>query len=100
MRTAFSVLAIVAVAATAYAAGDTRLVSAVKIGDATTAAALLAKKADPNGAEPDGTTPLHWAVRNVAAMLVDRLLKAGANAKAANRYGATPIALACEIGNA
>ena len=87
-------------AASAFAAGDTRLVSAVKRGDSATASALLAGKADPNGAEADGTTPLHWATRNDDAMLVDRLLKAGANSRAANRYGVTPIALACENGNA
>src|SRR5688572_8300638 len=96
MRTGLSILFVVTLAARpAAAAVDTRLVSAVKMGDATTAAALLAKKADPNAAEPDGTTPLHWAARNGDAALVDRLLKAGANAKTANRYGVTPIAVAC-----
>ena len=51
-----------------FAAGDTRLVNAVKMGDSATAAALLAKKADPNAAEPDGTTPLHWAIVVVCAL--------------------------------
>ena len=32
--------------------------------------------------KPDGTTALHWAVRNDDATLVDRLLRAGAKAKA------------------
>jgi ankyrin repeat protein len=100
MRVTFSVVGVAMLAATLYAAGDTRLVSAVKAGDTAAVTALLAKKADPNAAEPDGTTPLHWAVRNDAGALVDRLLKAGANAKTANRYGITPIALACESGNA
>jgi ankyrin repeat protein len=99
MRAVLSLLAVIALAATASAAVDTRLVSAVKMGDSATAAALLARKADPNGAEPDGTTPLHWAVRNDDAALVGRLLKAGADGKAANRYGVTAIALACESGN-
>ena len=79
---------------------DTRLVEAVKAGNTTAAVALLTKKADPNGAEADGTTPLHWAVRNNDLTLIDRLIRAGANAKAANRFGATPIQLACENGSA
>jgi ankyrin repeat protein len=94
------VVAMLLIAAPVLAAGDARLVTAVKSGDSSAALALLAKKADPNSAEPDGTTSLHWAVRNGDAVLVDRLLKVGANAKAANRYGITPIFLACETGNA
>lgn len=100
MRAVLSLLAIAVLASPAYAAGDTRLVTAVKSGDTAAATALLSKKADPNAAEPDGTTALHWAIRNDDAALVERLLKAGASARAANRYGVTPIALACESGNA
>ena len=62
--------------------------------------ALLNKRADPNVAEPDGTTPLHWAVRNNDTALVERLIRAGADVKAANRYGISAIALACESGSA
>jgi len=91
-------------AAGAYAADatvrDTRLVEAVKTGNTTAAVALLQKKANPNGAEADGTTPLHWAVRNNDLTLMDRLIRAGANTKTANRFGATPIQLACENGSA
>jgi ankyrin repeat protein len=86
--------------ATAANARDTRLVDAVKAGDHAAAIALLQKRANPNVAEPDGTTPLHWAVRNDDLALADRLLKAGADAKAANRYGMTALPLACENGNA
>ena len=39
-------------------------------------------------------------MRNNDVALVDRLIRAGANAKAANRYGVTPIQLACENGSA
>ena len=78
---------------------DMRLLQAAKSGDTTAALALLGKRADPNGSEPDGTTPLHWAVRNNDTTLVERLIKAGADVKAANRYGITAIALACESGS-
>jgi ankyrin len=79
---------------------DPRLVQAAKAGDTTTALALLSKRADPNAAEPDGTTPLHWAVRNNDLALVERLIRAGADVKATNRYGISAIALACESGSA
>ena len=94
----------VAIAAPAYAADpvvrDTRLIEAVKAGNNAAAATLLQNKVDVNAPEPDGTTALHWAARNDDATLVDRLIRAGANAKAANRYGVTPMALACENGSA
>jgi uncharacterized protein len=93
-------IALLLAASPALAAGDVRLVSAAKSGDSSAVLALLAKKADPNSAEPDGTTSLHWAVRNEDTVLVDRLLRAGANGNTANRYGITPIFLACENGNA
>ena len=44
--------------------------------------------------DPDGTTPLHWAVRANDVDAVQRLLKAGANPDASNRYGVTPLSLA------
>src|SRR5215472_3429633 len=53
-----------------------------------------------NKTEADGTTSLHYAVRNDDAPLVDRLIRAGADVKAANRYGITPLYLASVNGNA
>ncbi len=52
-----------------------------------------------NAAEADGTTALHYAVRQDDLALADRLLKAGANAKAMNRYGTSTLYLACLNGN-
>ena len=63
-------------------------------------AALLQQRADVNKPEADGTTALHWAVRNDDVASVDRLIRAGANVKAANRYGVTPLYLAAVNGNA
>ncbi len=42
----------------------------------------------------------HWAVRQDDREMADRLIKAGANVKAANRYGVTPLYLACVNGSA
>jgi ankyrin repeat protein len=76
------------------------VVDAVKDGDTTAALALLKQHADVNTPEPDGTTALHWAVRQDDREMADRLIKAGANVKAANRYGVTPLYLACVNGSA
>lgn len=50
--------------------------------------------------DPDGTTPLHWAVRANDVDAVQRLLRAGANPDAANRYGVTPLSLAATSASA
>jgi ankyrin repeat protein len=60
---------------------------------------LLAEQADPNQAESDGTTPLHWAVHHDDADLVARLLEAGASVTVANDYGATPMSEAAVTAN-
>ena len=67
------------------------LVQAVKAGDRATALALARDTAEVAAAEADGTTALHWAVRQNDLELVDRLLRTGADANAANRYGVTPL---------
>jgi ankyrin repeat protein len=50
--------------------------------------------------DPDGTTALHWAVRANDLDTAQRLLRAGANPDAANRYGVTPLSLAAENASA
>jgi uncharacterized protein len=61
--------------------------------------AVVGFGADINAVEPDGTTPLHWAVRADDLAKVNKLLAEGADAKAANRYGITPLYLACQNAN-
>src|SRR5436853_3731570 len=53
------------------------------------------RRIDVNAPQADGTTALHWAAYNDDLDLVNRLLAAGANARASNRYGVTPLTLAC-----
>ena len=43
------------------AAGDLRLIQAVKSQDAESVRALLKQHADVNATQGDGTTALHWA---------------------------------------
>ena len=63
------------------------------------AAFPIQQKINVNAADPDGTTPLHWAVQKDDADLVDRLIKAGANVRAKNDYGSTPMTEAAINGN-
>src|SRR5688572_1177475 len=51
------------------------------------------------GVEPDGTTPLHRAAQRNDLGTAERLVRAGADVNAANRYGVTPLSLACVNGD-
>ena len=66
----------------------------------TTSGGRTSKKEDVNRRNPDGSTPLQWAVYNGDVAEVRRLLRAGADLKIANDFGATPMGLAAEVGNA
>jgi ankyrin repeat protein len=61
--------------------------------------ALVQRKTDVNGAQPDGTTALHWAVVWNNDEAINLLLRAGADVKARNRYGATPLSEAVSSGS-
>src|SRR6185503_1040720 len=60
----------------------------------------LAAGANPNEADADGTSALHWAVHRGALDSVSALLAAGAAVDAENRYGVRPAYLAAENGDA
>ena len=57
------------------------------------------RNADVNRRNPDGSTPLQFAVYNGDVAEVRRLLRAGANVALANNYGASPMTLASEVAN-
>src|ERR1700733_627152 len=81
-------------------ADDATLVEAVKAGNRDAIRTLLEHPAGVNTPEADGTTALHWAVRADDLEVVQMLLRAGADVKASNRYGVTPLSLAALNGNA
>ncbi|MCO6453877.1 MAG: ankyrin repeat domain-containing protein [Pirellulaceae bacterium] len=60
---------------------------------------LLQDGSDPNLAQVDGTTALHWAAWHDHLPAVEQLLRHKVNADAGNRYGITPLWLACTNGN-
>jgi ankyrin repeat protein len=84
----FVVAAALAVAASAHA--QTAVVSGFS---------RTGQKQDVNHRNPDGSTPLQWAVYNGDVAEARRLLKAGADVSLANDYGATPMSLAAEVGS-
>ena len=57
-------------------------------------------RSDVNRQNPDGSTPLQWAVFEVDVDEVKRLIDEGADVTLANNYGASPMSLAAEIGHA
>ena len=55
------------------------------------AVALLAAKANVNAPDPNGKTPLHWAVEKKRTDLMELLLKAGADVNLRDKSGLTPL---------
>jgi ankyrin repeat protein len=80
--------------------GRSPLIHAVRAQDVQAVRTLLAQKVDPNAAEADGFTALHWASQRSDPQMVDLLLGAGANARTSTRYNITPLYLAATNGNA
>src|SRR5678815_2814956 len=75
------------------------LADRIQAGDRRAAMELVAKGADVNQAQADGTTPLHWAVYRFDRELVQTLLKKGARVNVVNRYGASPLSEAVRVAN-
>jgi len=82
------------------AAGDVRLIEAVRARNADRVRTLLAERINVNATQGDGATALHWAVHLDDLSLVDTLIRAGARADIADDTGATPLYLACVNRNA
>ena len=97
MRYAAAVLISTALMPGAWAA---EIADAVMNHDGSAVRALIAKKADVNAAQPDGTTALHWAARWDDMETAELLIRAGADPKLANHDGATPMFLAAQNGSA
>src|SRR4051812_49110506 len=90
----------VAFAATAGAQTDERLADAAMKRDRAAVRALVEQKVDVNAPGRDGTPALHWVVRVDDLDTTKLLIRAGADAKRADRYGVLPLFIACSNGNA
>src|SRR5262245_47734550 len=83
------------------APGSAPLADAAMRGDKATVRSLLKQAVDVSEPQGDGMTALHWAAMKNDADLVQTLLYAGANVKAATRLGSyTPLILAAREGYA
>lgn len=91
---------VVSLVVSVTAAGDLRLIEAVRAQNAERIRALLAERVDVNARQGDQATALHWAAHLDDGRTVDLLLRAGARANVADDTGATPLYLACVNRNA
>jgi ankyrin repeat protein len=80
-------------------AATTEVADAAMRGDREAVRAAVARKADVNAAQVDGTTALHWAAEQDDVEMVDVLIKAGARVTARTREGVTPLQLAAVNGS-
>src|SRR4051794_11632464 len=92
------VLVLLAWASRTFAA-DAPLADAAEKADRAGVRALIERRVDVNGAQVDGMTALHWSVYHDDLETAKLLIVAKADVKAANRYGVTPLSLACRNGN-
>src|SRR5262245_53913821 len=82
------------------AVADFRLVEAVRNQDQLQVRTLLNQRVDVNSRSADGSTALLWAAHWNALETARLLIRAGADANAANDFRMTPLAQACTNGSA
>ena len=71
--------------------GTLSLVDAAKLGDREAVRSLLSNRTKQDVAGPEGTSALIWSAYRNDVEMADLLLRAGADAQAANEYGATAL---------
>jgi uncharacterized protein len=94
-----SVLNIVELGVAGGAGPDSRLVDAARNQDQQQVRALLNQRADVNSRSGDGSTALLWAAHWNALETAQLLIRAGADANAANDFRMTPLSQACLNGS-
>jgi len=99
MVSTFCLLALLLGAATARAA-TSEVADAAMRGDREAVRAAIARRADVNLPQVDGSTALHWAVDRDDLEIVEALIRAGASVTARTREGVLPLQLAAINGSA
>ena len=99
-RTGKLTLGTLAVVAILYGASSGPVVSdAAERGQKDAVRSLLDGGSDPNAAQVDGMTALHWAAYYDDIETARLLIESGADAAVLNRYGISPLVLACTNGS-
>ena len=99
MRFAFVAALLALLAAPGASIAQTPLLDATRTSDFARVPGLLSGDIDVNGAEADGTTPLHWAAHHDSLPTARLLIDEGADVRATNRYGVRAISLAAVNGS-
>ncbi len=100
---ATAIMKVVMVAATLFAPlaqAAISIAAAARVDDVGQARQLISAGTNVNAPEPDGTSPLLWAVYNNSPQLVQLLLDAGADPNLPNTLAITPLLQASRNGNA
>lgn len=77
---------------------DANLLESAKRGIVPAIIGFLARGANPNAADDNGGTALHWAVAKGSLDVVSILIEAGADSRKADKVGKTPLSLAEQKG--
>ena len=80
-------------------ASDFPVADAAERADWEQLSSLLANNGDATVSQVDGMTALHWAVWHDNPEATALLAKHGADVSAPNKYGVTPLSIACTNGN-
>ena len=75
-------------------ANESALADAIERQDDRAIGQLLDQRTSVNEPQVDGMTALHWAAYHDDLDLVQKLINAGAEVNAENRYGIPPLSLA------
>jgi ankyrin repeat protein len=105
VKLALACLCLLAVAAPAAgqpvaAQSRSSLADLIQAGNRKAALDSIRSGADVNGAQPDGTRPIHWAVYKVDYELIAALVAKKATVDVVNEFGATPLAEAVKLADA
>jgi ankyrin repeat protein len=98
MRTVLTLIAFGAILLPGFALASD-IAAAARAGDSQVVLDMLSGEMDPNLAQVDGTTALHWASRYDDRVMAEALVEAGADPTARNRYDVTPLGLAATNGS-
>jgi ankyrin repeat protein len=94
-----SVLALLGTTSGWAASTGPSLIEAIKDENRVAVQSLIKTKTAVNAAQPDGSTPLSWAVYLNQVDVAEQLIAAGANVNSADEYGDSPLTLASATGN-